>query len=351
MLVPLFLLGQQPLAAQDVAGEPPRVTEAENGVSEEGASETAGTKARSQSFFSLFSLSLGVSVLFFPESDGLRSDPMPVLPSAHVALDYPFAFLGSSAFSAGLSLDGYLTHYRYNHTLKKAVPAAIENRESLVIGPVVSVRLQGKTGIGPVFFARYYLGMAFDLRIVLIAEDLNEVDLASASDSTELTRNYFWGENRWIFPTAGIGFDFKTAPAFSFGIDGQVWMPLNGLQSGAGQTNFDDWRFGVGFRITFMSETPDKIINRDLNRIKEKYAITDNSYAFILYHLSKNPPLYGIEPARLADVIAKTYRHSGLYAEERAVISAGKIIDMFTDVPSLEKNYSYDPAGDVIRKK
>jgi hypothetical protein len=276
---------------------------------------------------------------------------MPVLPSPHLALGFPFMFLGNTVLSLEASLDVYMTHYMYNYTLLRPVPAAIENRSSLVIGPMVGLHFQGKTVIGPTVFVRYFLGMAFDLRIVLIAEDLNESDLALASANTERTKEYFWDKARWIFPTAGIGVDLKIAPTFSFGIDGRVWMPLGKSASGENRSGFDDWRFGLGFHITFLNETPDKVISRDIDRIKKKYAVEENDYAFILYHLSKNPPFYGIDPVRLADVIEKTYRHSGLYTEERAGISSGKIIDMFTDVPSVGNDYSYDPMGNVIKKK
>jgi hypothetical protein len=372
--LPVFLLAlvQFPLVAQEepVAGDalPESVVEASdsgavsNGVSEnvqppetdmsEGdIPETPKISAVPKSFFSFFSLSLGMSVLFFPESDELRSDPMPVLPSPHLALGFPFVFLGSTVFSLEASLDVYMTHYTYNAILQKPVPAAIENRSSLVIGPMAGLHFQGKTGIGPMVSVRYFLGAAFDLRIILIAEDLNEGDLALASANTERTKEYFSDEGRRIFPTAGIGVDFKTAPTFSFGIDGRVWVPLEKLTSGENQSGLDDWRFGLGLHITFLNETPDKVISKGIDRIKKKYAVEENDYAFILYHLSQNPPVYGIEPVRLADVIAKTYRHSGLYTEERAGISSGKIIDMITDVPSAGNDYSYDPMGNVIRKK
>jgi hypothetical protein len=325
--------------------------ETESGDSEEDVSVMPEINTVSKGFFSFFSLSAGMSVLVFPESDVLYSDPMPILPSPHVALGFPFVFWGNTVFSLETSMDVYLTHYTYNSILEKPVPAAIENRSSLVIGPIFGLQFLGKTGIGPVVFLRYFLGIAFDLRIVLIAEDLNDSDMAKASENTELTNEYFWDKARWIFPTAGVGLDFKIAPAFSFGIDGRVWVPLSQLSSGEDQSGLDGWRFGVGFHVTFMNETPDRIISRDIDRIKKKYAVEKNDYAFILYHLSKNPPLHGIEPARLADVIAKTYKHSGLYEEERAGISAGKIIDMFTDVVAVDNDYNYDPTGDVIRKK
>jgi hypothetical protein len=342
LLVPVLLLVrvQFPLIAQEEpdTGVPAEIPEPEIETVPKG-------------FFSFFSLSLGTSVLFFPESDALRSDPMPILPSPHLALGFPFAFPGSTEISLEASLDVYMTHYTYHSALQRPVPAAIENRSSFVIGPMAGLHFQGKTAIGPVVLARYFLGMAFDLRIVLIAEDLNEQDFAIASNNTTLTKEYFESENRWIFPTAGIGLDFKTAPTFSFGIDGRVWAPLNKLFSGGNWSGFDDWRFGIGFQVTFMHETPDKVMKRDIGLIKKKYAVEANDYAFVLYHLSKNPPFHGIEPARLADEIAKAYRHSGLYAEARAGLSAGKIINMFADIPLVGNDYSYEPTGDVIRKK
>jgi hypothetical protein len=313
--------------------------------------EMPNTGDAAKGFFSYFSLSLGMSVLFFPESDTLYSDPMPILPSPHISLGFPFVILGGTALSVETSLDVYMTHYAYSTSLQRPVPAAIENRSSFVIGPMAGFQLQGKTGIGPVLFVRYFLGLTFDLRIILLAEDLNESDLAKASNHTQLTSEYFWSEGRWVFPSVGAGIDFKISPGLSFGVDGWVWFPVYKSQTNEDLPGLDGWRFGLGFRITFLSETPDNIISRDIDRIKKEYAVEENDYAFILYHLNKNPPLHGIEPAWLAEEIAKTYRHSGLYKEERAGITSGKIVRMFTDVPAIDKDFSYDPMGNVIRKK
>ncbi|MDR0639520.1 MAG: hypothetical protein LBG27_11585 [Spirochaetaceae bacterium] len=329
--------------------------EGEIGVTEGDVSETVPETSVIESvpkgFFSYFSLSLGTAVLFFLESDALRSDPMPVLPSPHVALGFPFAFPGGTVFSVETTLDLYWTHYAYNAVLQRPVPAAIENRSSFVIGPILGLQVQGKTGIGPMVFVRYFLGMAFDLRIILIAEDLNESDLGKASSDTELTADYFWNEGRWFFPFVGAGVDFKISPELSFGVAGRAWVPLYRWRTNEDLPRVDGWRFGVDFRITFLNETPDKTIRRDIDNIKKKYAVERNDYAFVLYHLSKNPPFYGIEPSRLADEIAKTYKHSGLYREDRAGIFSGRIIDMFTDVPSVDKDYSYDRMGNVIRRR
>jgi hypothetical protein len=349
-----------PLAAQEADGAGEREAPGGNaavpgegalGDDSETVPETSGIEAVSKGFFSFFSLSLGTVVLFFPESDELRSDPMPVVPSPHIALGFPFAFPGNTTLSVETTLDLYWTHYAYSTALQRPVPAAIENRSSLVIGPVLGAQLQGKTGIGPVVFARYFLGVAFDLRIVLIAEDLNDADLAKASNDTELTNDYFWNGGRWFFPFAGAGVDFKVSPRLSFGVAGRAWLPLYRWLTGEDSSGFDGWRFGVDFRVTFLNETSDKTIRRDIDKIKKKYAVERNDYAFVLYHLSKNPPLYGIEPSRLADEIAKTYTHSGLYRKDRAGISSGRIIDMFTDVPAVAEDYSYDPMGNVIRRK
>ena len=344
---PLPLAAQEGQTGGEAAGEM-----AAPGLDEKtDVPETAGIEAVPKGFFSYFSFSLGTTVLFFPESDALKSDPMPVLPSPHIALGFPFAFPGNTVFSAELSLDLYWTHYTYNSVLQRPVPAAIENRSSLVIGPVVGLQVQGKTEIVPVVVLRYLLGLAFDLRIVLIAEDLNESDLSKASSDTELTNDYFRDEGRWFFPFAGAGIDFKLSPGLSFGLSGRVWVPFYRWQTDEGLSGLDGWRFGADFRITFLPETPDKVIKRDIGKIKKKYAVERNDYAFVLYHLSKNPPLYGIEPSRLADEIVKTYKHSGLYREDRAGISSGLIVDMFTDIPAIDKDYRYDPMGNVIRRR
>jgi hypothetical protein len=346
------LLAHSPLAAQEdsAAGELAAEAPPSENTAGEPSLEMPNAGDDAKGFFSYFSLSFGMSVLFFPESDNLNSDPMPILPSPHLSLGFPFAILGTTALSVETSLDVYMTHYAYSTSLQRPVPAAIENRSSLVIGPMTGFQLQGKTGIGPILFVRYFLGLNFDLRIILIAEDLNENDLEKASNHTQLTSEYFWSKGRWFFPFAGAGIDFKTSPGLSFGLDGRVWFPVYKSQTNEDLPGLDGWRFGVGFRVTFLNETPDKIISRDIDRIKKEYAVEENDYAFILYHLNKNPPLRGIEPARLAEDIAKTYKHSGLYKEERAGITSEKITGMFTDVPAIDKDFSYDAMANMIRK-
>jgi hypothetical protein len=99
---------------------------------------------------------------------------------------------------------------------------------------------------------RAYGGFAADMRLVLLAEDLNESDdIDKISAETDKVRSYFWGQGRWFLPLVGSGLDFKLNERFKLGIDARMWIPLYKLWTGEGFTKIDGWRFGIGARLTF----------------------------------------------------------------------------------------------------
>lgn len=199
-----------------------------------------------QSFFSKVSWFFQGSVLFFPENNGLASDPMPILPSPGAGASYPI----NSIFRAELTLDFYMTHYGYDYTLDRAVPAAIENRSSLVIGSLLGIQAAAYFDVTSFMTVRVYGGPAADLRIVVVAGDLNSYDMDDAARQTNSVRSYFWSRGRWLMPVIGTGVDFALNEGFKLGIDFRVWVPAYRLWAGGDLPGIEGWRFGPGIRLT-----------------------------------------------------------------------------------------------------
>ena len=201
-----------------------------------------------QGFFSKISWLVNGTVLFFPEDNGMHSDPMPVLPSLGLGASYPF----TKFFALELTWDLYFTHYGYDYDLKRAVPNAIENRTALVIGSFLGIQAVGTFDVTSFMTIRAYAGPAADLRIILLAEDLNEGldDLKAIRKDVAKVRDYFWGSGRWFMPVAGVGVDFTLNSRFKLGIDMHVWMPMYRLWTGEDLPAIEGWRFGPGIRLT-----------------------------------------------------------------------------------------------------
>lgn len=199
-----------------------------------------------QGFGSKISWFMNGSVLFFPEDNGLHSDPMPVLPSLGAGISYPF----TDNFRAELTLDFYTTHYGYR--LDRAVPLAIENRSARVIGSFLALQAAWYFNINSVMTIRAYGGPAADLRIVLLAAGLNEgLDpLDEIRAETDSVRDYFWSKGRWFMPVVGAGLDFALNERFKIGVDMRVWTPVYRLWTGEDLPAIEGWRFGPGIRLT-----------------------------------------------------------------------------------------------------
>ncbi|AEF81450.1 hypothetical protein [Leadbettera azotonutricia] len=205
-----------------------------------------------QGFFSRLTWAAEGSVLFFPEDNGMHSDPMPVLPSPGVAVSYPLP----GPMHLELTLDLYFTHYGYDFDLDRAVPYAIENRSSFVLGSVLGLQAMALFDIGSRIDVRAYGGFAADLRIVLLAEDLNSSDFTGVPQSdpqiqTDAVRDYFWSSGRWLLPVIGGGMDFDLNSKLKLGLDLRVWFPLYKVWTAENLPAVEGWRFGIGARITF----------------------------------------------------------------------------------------------------
>ncbi|GHV92436.1 hypothetical protein AGMMS50268_29390 [Spirochaetia bacterium] len=211
----------------------------------------AGAEGRSSLLKSL-SLSFRGTLLIIPEDNGPnRGAPLPVLPSPGAALGYPIW----GSLSAELSLDMYFTHYGYDFELNRAIPIEIENRSAFVFGSILGLQAVGRIPLRENMSVRVYGGPAADLRIVVIAADLNAADLVAddpkgAPMQTDAVREYFWGQGRWIFPFLGTGLDYGINSKFLLGLDFRVWFPMYRLWTGEDLPAVEGWRFGVGFKFT-----------------------------------------------------------------------------------------------------
>jgi hypothetical protein len=191
------------------------------------------------------------SLFFIFEDNGLEGDPMPILPSAGLALEYPLA----PHLAFGSSYDIYSTYYGYSTTLNRAIPVAIENRSSLVIGNVLTffgsyrMFIPGLTPRG--LRLRFSAGLSIDARLCLIADGLEGDDLEDASQQTSQVTNYFWSNGRWFFPMTGFGIDVIKVGRFWLGLDARIWYPLYRLWSGDQAPAAEGWRSSLGFRLSF----------------------------------------------------------------------------------------------------
>ena len=213
----------------------------------ENASAGEGEEVRSYS--SRISWFITGSVLFFPEDNGLDSDPMPVLPSPGAGVFFPI----TKIFGIELTLDAYMTHYGYNYVLDRAVPNAIENRTARVIGFPFAIQAAWHIGLTPLLSLRAYGGPAADLRAVFVAAGLNKGldDMEDIRRQTDSARSYFWSSGRWFMPVMGTGLDFSLSPRIKLGVDLRVWIPMYRIWTKENLPPIEGWRFGPGIRFTF----------------------------------------------------------------------------------------------------
>jgi hypothetical protein len=201
-----------------------------------------------QSFSEKLGLSFRGSILFFPESNGLASDPMPILPSVGIAAGWPvFDFM-----RAELSLDFYGTYYAYSDTLDRAVPAIQDNRSSFVIGSILGIQAVKTLALHSAARLRFYGGPAADLRICLAVGGLKGADAVDAAGETTDIAAYFWGQGRWFMPVAGAGADFALTEKLFLGFDLRTWLPVYRLWTAEKLPAVEGWRFAAGLRISIL---------------------------------------------------------------------------------------------------
>jgi hypothetical protein len=212
-----------------------------------------GSSLGAQSFFDDLEFSARGSLLVFPEDNGVESSPMHILPTLGASASYPL----NDLLALELSLDLYGALYDYSYKLERAVPASLEDRSSFVIGtlwglqPVLRFRPWESIQI------RAYGGLAFDLRICLLASGLDPEEPHSpdpgktVSDAAGDIFSYFWGSGRWFFPFIGAGMDFAVLDGITLGFDARAWLPVYRYMTGEDLSGLEGFRFGLGFRVTF----------------------------------------------------------------------------------------------------
>ena len=185
------------------------------------------------------------SLLIFNSGNAVRgADPAPILPSFGISAVYNY----NDRFKFELTEDIYFTNYEYNAELGKPFPCNQENRSAFVLGFLTGFQVTytipiGTTGIN----VRAFAGPVMDIRIVLLAFGLKHPDDFTGSLDTDprlqtdAIRKYFWSNGHWFYPVIGAGADYPLNEKFLIGLDSRLWFPLSSA---------DDWRFGIGFRIT-----------------------------------------------------------------------------------------------------
>ncbi len=189
------------------------------------------------------------SVLAILEDNGLEGDPMPILPSIGAGAEFALPFLPILHFEP--SLDLYGTYYGYSYTLDRAVPYAIENRSSFVMGFVLGTPVAYRYRFPNGIILRGFAGPAFDLRLCLVAGGLEGEDKDDAASQTSDVASYFWGGGRWILPTAGIGADFPLLEGIRIGAELRAWFPVYKLWSDDVLPAKEGWRIAGTLRFVF----------------------------------------------------------------------------------------------------
>jgi hypothetical protein len=196
------------------------------------------------------SWSFGGTVLLFPEDNGNRGGPMPVLPAPGAALSY--SIWGPLSVEAALDLYG--TYYLYDFEWNRALPAEIENRSAFVLGLLTGFHALARFPLGDRFTLRAYGGPDMDFRIITLAsdhpDDLTGVQETDARIQTDAVRTYFWSQGRWFLPVLGTGLDYRLNEKFLIGLDFRTWFPLYRIWSREELPPAEGWRFGLGLRIT-----------------------------------------------------------------------------------------------------
>jgi hypothetical protein len=206
---------------------------------------------RADGFSDRLTWSFRLSALMFPEDNGNRGGPMPVLPAPGAAMAY---FIWGP-LSAEVSLDLYFTNYKYDFDWNRALPAEIENRSAFVFGFFTGFHALARFPLGNQFVFRAYGGPDMDFRIITLALDLHTDDFSGLPETdaqiqTDAVREYFWEQGRWFLPVAGVGIDYGVNEKFLAGLDFRTWFPLYRLWSGEDLPPVEGWRFGIGIRIT-----------------------------------------------------------------------------------------------------
>lgn len=233
-----------PLSAQTDDAPPPAKTDAVSTQPE----ESPPVRALDRSFFSA-----GGSILFFIDDESAFSDPAPILPAFYFGFSYPLLARGTTTLFFSASIELYSTHYRWGGEERpRPLPAAIENRDALVIGIPLGAALEGRAALSKRYTLFAAAGLLADCRMVFLAEDLR-TDLGEdveAAASRDKIAEALWSGLRWIF------FELKTGAAaalndtLSVSLGARAFIPLDSKPL-PGDSALYLWRFGVLFCVHY----------------------------------------------------------------------------------------------------
>lgn len=181
-----------------------------------------------------------LSLLAIPEDNGTEGDPGPRIPSPGAA----WRFRLTRLLSLEPSLDLFMTYYGYSDELQRAVPLALENRWTTVIGAELSLPLRFSVPLGGSFELSGMAGPAFDFRVPLIADGLYGSEQEESAIVAGEVAQYFWSSGRWFRPVMGLGSAWTDSSGRRFGFDLRAWMPLYRLWTA------EDAFFGEGFVLS-----------------------------------------------------------------------------------------------------
>lgn len=189
------------------------------------------------------------SVLAILEDNGMEGDPAPILPSPGFSVSFPIPVSGMLRFEPGVDL--YATYYGYSYTLDRAVPYAIENRSSLVIGTLLGLPLQWELPVARGVRVHLLAGPGADLRLCLVADGLEGDDYDDAASQTSDIAGYFWSQGRWALLLAGGGVDFPFTPSTYLGVEFRFWYPAYRLWTGENLPGSENLKFSLGLTLSF----------------------------------------------------------------------------------------------------
>jgi hypothetical protein len=180
------------------------------------------------------------------EENGLAGDVSPLL----FAPGFSFASHLGGDWYLEFSADLYWATYAFPEGAGQPLPVNVENRSAWVFSLLAGADVLFRLPIGQRFWLRIYAGPGADLRLCLNALYQGDPDYGFAAEETDRTTAYFWGEGRWFYPNAGLGFDIAVAPKLLAGLDLRAWFPVYRLWTGESLPPWEGWRFAAGFRVT-----------------------------------------------------------------------------------------------------
>jgi hypothetical protein len=185
------------------------------------------------------------------ENTVIDADPNPLVFAFNFNIGVPIK--GNNFFSLYVTpkLDLYWTYYIWNDDIGKPLPAAAENRNEFVLGFFTGVDAEVQMVFGKSLLLFADLGIAADMRLVMVADGLNETDpLDKIADDVKKVKNYFFSAGRPFYFHAGLGVGLRSTQKYSIAVNLNMWLPFVAPEHRTGDSALLGWRFGMGVKIT-----------------------------------------------------------------------------------------------------